>query len=88
MEPEINKQGKVTGFKKTIKKAIQKVHYSKLSEPVQMSCSDKKHNWFIPDVHNHTASCRNCKQKRFIRAIFERVKDGKILDRDTGEQIY
>jgi hypothetical protein len=85
IEPVI-KDGKVVGVHHATKKVPQRTMYTKASES-KVDCGDKQHDWYIPDRHNHVAFCRNCKKRRFIRAVYERVIDGKILNRDTSEQI-
>jgi|ERR1035437_647725 hypothetical protein len=85
--PEINSKGQVTGMKQGVRVATQKTLYSHVGEPQRISCNDKQHNYTVPDPHIHEAICGNCKKRKFIRAVYEMVKDGKILNRDTGEQI-
>jgi len=87
MEPIIDKRGNVAGVKQRTTKATRKTHYSKLSDPQKMSCFEKDHSWYIPDPHIHIAHCKNCVKKQYLRAVFEKIVDGKIIDRDTLIQI-
>jgi len=87
IEPTINKRGEVTGLKHGTRKATQKVRYDRLNAPQTISCASMQHSWFIPDPHNHVAHCHNCKKRQLIRSVYERVVDGKILDRDSDDQL-
>lgn len=88
MEPEFDRNGRVKGIKQGKRTTTERVHYSRLSEPHKVSCPDMGHDWHIPDKNDHIAHCRGCAKKQFIRAIFEKVVDGKILGRDTSLQIF
>lgn len=81
------KNGKVVGLNHGKRTTTQRTRYTKLSEPLVTSCSPLQHDWYIKDKHVHVAHCRNCLKRQFIRAVYERVKDGKILNRDTNVQI-
>ncbi len=80
MDPVI-KNGRVVGIQQGKRTVTQQVRYSKLSKPQRLSCKPDKHNWYIPDPHEHVAHCKNCVKKQFIRAVFEKVENGKILAR-------
>lgn len=87
IDPVLNKKGEVVGLKQGTKKAVQRVRYSEMSKPRVMSCGDMEHDWHIPDKNVHTAHCRSCPKRKFIRAVFEQVKGGRIFDRDTQRAI-
>lgn len=78
----IIKHGKVVGTKEGKRTVVQKTHYSEAPFN-KFSCAESNHYWCIPDPHEHVAHCKNCPKRQFIRAVFERVVDGKIVDRDT-----
>lgn len=82
------KNGKVVGLEQGKRTVTQKVRYTKLSEPQKITCTPMNHEWYIPDKHVHLAHCKGCKKRQFIRAVFEKVVDGKIVDRDSGEQLF
>lgn len=86
-EAVLNKKGEVVGLKEGSRKVKQKMLYSQVGQPEKVSCKPNHHDYYIPDPHVHVAHCRNCSKRKFIRAIFEQVKDGKILNRDTQHQI-
>lgn len=86
IEPVLNEKQEVVGIKHTTRKATQKTMYTKAVE-TKVSCSDGSHDYFIPDRHNHVAHCKSCKKKRLVRAVYEKVIDGHVLDRYTGEII-
>jgi hypothetical protein len=87
VDPVLNARGAVVGMKEGKRTVMQRTHYTELSEPLRMSCNDLHHNWTIPDPHQHVAHCSKCRKKQLIRAVYERVVDGQILDRDTGQPI-
>lgn len=78
-------KGKPTHIEETEVTRKIKTIYTKVV-PVKMSCKDMKHNWYMLDKRKHIAACTNCIKHRYLRAIYETIKDGKIIDRDTGEQ--
>jgi hypothetical protein len=86
IEPVLNKKMEVVGLKHSKRKASQRTIYTQSKEE-RISCSKGQHNWHIPDKHDHVAHCYNCTKKRMIRAVYERVTGGKILDRSTGDLI-
>jgi len=86
IEPVIE-DGRVTGLQKGKRTVYETVRYTRIGKPKKVSCGDLQHSWHIPDKHNHVAHCKNCSKRYFIRAVFEKVKDGKILNRDTNEPI-
>lgn len=86
-DPIVDKKGNITGVKEGIRKVSEKVMYTQLSTPQILSCNELQHYWFIKDRHSHIAHCKKCKKRQFIRAVYEQVRDGKILNRDTQEQI-
>lgn len=80
VEPVI-KNGRVLGLRQGKRTVMQKVRYSKLSEPSRLSCAENGHYWTIPDKHNHVAHCSNCPKRQFIRAVYEKVTEGQIVPR-------
>lgn len=82
LEPVL-KGDEVVGIKHTTRKATQKTMYTHAPE-TKVSCADQEHDWFIPDKHDHTAHCRKCLKRKLIRAVYEKVVDGKIVDRESG----
>lgn len=87
IDPILNKNGDVVGMKTGKRTVTQKVRYSQMSSPRKVACGDMQHEWYIPDPHDHVAHCRNCPKRKFIRSVYERVLQGKILDRDSLLQI-
>lgn len=79
----VNKKGDVVGIEKGTTTKYIKTIYSKV-EPKKMSCADRQHFWVMTDKHRHIASCRNCTKNRFLRAVYEAIKEGHIIDRETG----
>ncbi len=86
MVPILDAKGRVSGMEKQKQVVKQKVQYSQAIDQ-KIDCGTRKHYWTIPDSHVHTAFCRDCKKRRFIRAVYEKVVDGKFLNRDTGQHI-
>lgn len=80
-DPVIDKKGQVVGVKKGKRTVTEKTMYTRLGAPRSISCADTDHFWTIPDRHNHVAACKNCSKRQFIRAVYERIVDGKILPR-------
>lgn len=86
LEPVLNEKQEVVGIKHGKRKAHQKTMYTRAPE-VSVDCGKGSHDWYIPDKHVHVAFCKKCPKRRIIRAVYERVTNGKILDRDSGELI-
>jgi hypothetical protein len=82
IDPVLNKKGEVVALKQGKRAVMQRVKYTQLSAPHKVSCLDSEHYWTIPDKHIHVAYCRDCTKRQFIRAVYEKVVDGKILARD------
>ena len=55
--------------------------------PQTFTCGKGKHSWIMIDRHKHLAKCQNGVQHRFLRAVWETIKDGHIVDRETGQII-
>lgn len=85
--PVVDKNGKVERLEKQKQIVTQKVQYTQAIDRT-IDCGNLKHYWTIPDPHVHVAFCNNCSKRRMIRAVFEKVVDGKILNRDTSEWKY
>lgn len=86
LEPVFDKKGELSGLKQGTRIVNQRTIYTDTKERM-IDCGNKKHDYHIPDRHNHVAVCRNCTKRRIIRAVYEMVRDGKVLNRDTKEQI-
>lgn len=86
MIPTVDKKGMVIGMEKGVRKVEERVQYTQAHEH-QIDCGAMKHDWYIPDIHTHVAFCHTCSKRRPIRAVYEMVKDGKFLNRDTGVRI-
>lgn len=74
---------KKPALKKVTEKIPITVRYSSKSDPRIASCGEGKHDYYMKDKHKHIASCRKCPKNRFLRAVFETIKDGQIIDRAT-----
>jgi hypothetical protein len=85
--PILDKKGNVQGLEKKKQTVIQKIQYTQAVDKT-IDCGNFKHFWTIPDPHVHTAFCNNCSKRRMIRAVFEKVVDGKILNRDTDAWVF
>lgn len=75
--------GKIVGVEKKTETRQVKTMYSEV-KPQKFECAKGSHDWFMSDRHKHIASCRNCPKNRFLRAVYETIKNGKIVDRDSG----
>lgn len=69
-------------------KTIEKIptRYASSSESI-ITCAVGDHEWFMEDRHRHVAACTKCPKHRFLRAVYERIENGHIYDRDTGTLI-
>lgn len=85
IDPVLNNKGEVVGLKHGKRITTQKTMYSRLSDARRITCNDLEHDWYIPDKHSHVAHCKGCKKRKFIRAIYEKVSNGKIVDRETQQ---
>jgi hypothetical protein len=81
-----SKTGKLTLDRK---KTIEKVPtlYTRMGDLQGVSCADGQHTWYMEDRHKHIAACHKCTKHRFLRAVYETIVDGHIIDRDTKEII-
>lgn len=86
IEPVLNEKHEVVGLKHGKRKAYEKTMYVNAPE-TSVDCGKGSHMWHIPDKHKHVAFCKKCPKRRLIRAVYERVIEGKIVDRDSGELI-
>lgn len=84
--PTLDKKGNITGLEKQKQTIVQKVQYTQSVDSV-IDCGTRKHYYTIPDPHVHIAFCTNCKKRKMIRAVYEKVVDGKILNRTTNAHI-
>lgn len=80
--PVLNKKGEVESLSKEKKIVKERVQYTQAIDR-KIDCGTRKHYWTIPDKNIHVAYCNNCSKRRMIRAVYEKVLDGKILNRDT-----
>ena len=83
---EVSPDGK-KAFPKTVTEKVkvktiytQKKLYSNI-------CADYAHDWIVPDKHNWTAVCKNCPKRLFLDPLTQTVKEGKIVNRLTGQHI-
>ncbi len=84
IEPVFSKSGEFVSLKRGKKTVNQRTMYSQMSDPQSIDCGNKNHFWHLPDKHNHVSHCKKCPKRVLIRAVFEKVIDGKIVHRDTG----
>lgn len=87
VEPKITiEEGKVTNveYEKVKVKNTYKTTYHKMI-PSNISCEDKKHEWYMKDTKRYIASCSACTKNRFLLPIRHKIVDGHICDRDTGK---
>lgn len=82
--PILNRKQEVVGLKQVKKKVPLKTMYTQMSDAQKIDCGKGNHQWFIPDRNVHIAHCPNCKKKRMIRAVYDRIEDGKIYNQDSG----
>lgn len=61
-----------------------KTMYSHIPE-TKLSCATGTHQWFMEDKHKGVAGCKQCLKHRFLRPVYEYLKDGHIYHRDTHE---
>lgn len=85
-ETEVDKRGNVVSVKPSTRKGTVKTIYSNPT-PEKLSCPVGKHDYRITDKHKHIASCPNCMKNRYIRPVFENIRDGHIYSLDSGELI-
>lgn len=83
-EAEVDNKGKVVGLKKTVKKMVEKTRYDEVPFK-KFSCASGDHYWTMRDKRKHVAGCTKCTKNLFVQPIKHKIKDGKILDRDTGQ---
>lgn len=62
----------------------EKVKYIKAPKAF-FSCANGKHNYFMFDRERHIAKCKNCSRHKFLFASSQTIKDGKIVDRFSGQ---
>lgn len=79
-----DKHGNFQGVEQTTTKKTVKTMYSRVPE-TKLSCATGTHKWFMEDKHKGVAGCKKCIKHRFLRPIYEFIKDGHICDRDTLE---
>lgn len=71
---------------KTVKDKIEvTTRYTRVT-PQFFSCKVGEHKWLM-DLHTHVAKCQLCTKARFLRAVYETIREGHIVDRDTGQLI-
>lgn len=81
----VDKDGQIREEK--IKRRIpEQVIYTK-AKPKFFTCKSGEHVWEMIDRHQYLASCRNCPKHRYLRADRETIKDGHIVERETGRVI-
>lgn len=62
------------------------VRYTK-GELKKLSCERGKHEYFMEDRHRHIAACKNCPKHLFLRAAYETIISGQVINRNTKELI-
>ena len=62
----------------------ERVKYVEMGGARKFSCNDGQHQYFMLDRHKHIAKCENCTKHRYLRAAYETIKFGHIIDRETN----
>lgn len=71
--------------KKRIKETIhEKVKYIK-AERKKFVCASGQHDYFMMDRNKHVARCNKCSKHKFLFASSQTIKNGRIVDRFTGQ---
>lgn len=83
---ELSPDGKSATAKRVKDKVKVKTVYSK-KELYSNICSDYNHSWTVPNIHNWVAVCTQCPKRVYLNPLTQTVKDGKIINRSTGQHI-
>lgn len=83
---EVSPDGK-KAFPKTVTEKVKvKTIYTK-KELYSNICANYAHDWIVPNKHDWTAVCTKCPKRLYLDPLTQTVRDGKIVNRITGQQI-
>lgn len=83
---DISPDGRSASAKTVTEKVKVKTIYSR-KQLYSNICSDFKHNWTVPDIHNWLAVCTQCPKRVWLDPLTQTVVDGKIINRSTKQHI-
>lgn len=50
-------------------------------------CADFNHNWTVPNTNDWVAVCIQCPKRVYLDPLTQTVREGKIINRSSGQHI-
>jgi hypothetical protein len=86
MQFELSPDGKSATAKKVKEKVLVKTIYSRKNHYANI-CSEYNHDWIVPNPRKWVAVCTRCIKRVYLDPLSQTVRDGKIVNRETGQHI-
>ena len=84
IKPVVDVDNKSVTFERVKEKyQVETTYYHTPSTDI--SCKNKKHDWYMKDIKKYIASCKKCMKNRFLLPTRHQILKGKICSRDTGK---